>query len=320
MRTLHSAFAALALCVITPSLHAKDRIGVIDYYGYKGFDITKLRGAIPAHVGDPFEFTPEHLEAVGEILSRIAAGVQAVTNRPPTDVGLVCCDVHGDWEIYIGIAGESTHQIRRNPEPQGTQRLPAEALQLYEQYMGELMRVVEAKLGPDDQSRGYALSRDPKLRAIELSMHEYALAHEDLLREVLASSSDAQHRIAAAALTGYASASAQQMSALSSAARDVDKIVRNNATRALGVLASTGKVSLPTAGFIEMLSSGIWEDRNKAMMVLVQITQSGDPNLLTEIRASALDALTEMSRWQCPEHSADALTLLSRLNASGAGR
>jgi hypothetical protein len=320
-RTLRSCAAqsALALFVLAASLPANDRIGIIDFFGYKGYDLAQLRTVVAYKVGDPV-VTPENLTTIADVRQHIDRAVQEVTHHPPTDVATVCCDVNGDWEIYIGIGGRSSRTIRRNPEPKGTARLPAEPLQLYGQYMTEWQRVVRAKLGRDDESNGYALSPDLKLRAIELSMRAYALAHEDLLRQVLATSGDSQHRFVAATFVGYASQSPQQISALVAAIRDSDDTVRNNAARALAVLTSARKLSLPAAGFIEMLSSGTWADRNKALMVILPLTESRDSQLLARLRANSLDALTEMSRWQCPDHSAAARELFSRIGAADVGR
>jgi hypothetical protein len=321
-RTVRSckAQAVLTLFIFATSLPANDRIGIIDFFGYKGYDIARLRTAIPYRVGDPLLVTPENLETIADVRQGINYGVQAVTHHPATDVAMVCCDVHGDWEIYIGIDGRSIRTIRRNREPKGPARLPAEPLQLYAQYMTEWPRVVQAKLGRDDESNGYALSPDPKLRVIEVSMRQYALAHEDLFRHVLASSSDSHHRLVAATFTGYARQSPQQISALVAAIRDADDAVRNNAIRALGVLVSARKISLPATGFIEMLSSGTWSDRNKALMVLLPLTEPRDARLLARLRANSLEALTEMSHWQCPDHSAGARELLSRISAPDVGR
>ena len=61
--------------------------------------------------------------------------------------------------------------------------------------------------------------------------------------------------------------------ALRRAARDPDDEVRNNATRALGVLVRSNRAlaaSIPPDTFIEMLNSGTWSDRNKAGMLLME--------------------------------------------------
>ncbi len=250
--------------------------------------------------------------------SRRGSATQAKPPAPPPRVN----SLRRRWgrhsacrDFYHGlIAGKSSHGVPTNREPKGAVRLPAETVELHERFITELLRVIQQDPAPDDHSLGYALSPDPKLRAIELSMREYALAHEDLLREVLASSSDANHRRIAALFTGYARRSPQQTAALIAAVRDPDEMVRNNASRALGVLVLAGGTAPPTAVFVRMLSSGTWTDRNKALMVLTSLVERSDSELLSDIRRRALDAITEMSQWQCPDHSADARKILARLS------
>ncbi|MCW5982416.1 MAG: hypothetical protein KIT09_30295 [Bryobacteraceae bacterium] len=93
----------------------------------------------------------------------------------------------------------------------------------------------------------------------------------------------------AADALGYARQSRTQILALARAARDPDDEVRNNATRALSVLASSGlAIPIPTDTFIEMLNSGRWTDRNKATALLDALTVSRNPGLLQAIRSRAM--------------------------------
>ena len=34
--------------------HAIDHVGNIEFFGYKGFDISKVRGTLPVHEGDEY--------------------------------------------------------------------------------------------------------------------------------------------------------------------------------------------------------------------------------------------------------------------------
>jgi hypothetical protein len=100
------------------------------------------------------------------------------------------------------------------------------------------------------------------------------------------------------------------------ATRDPDDGVRNDATRALGVLAeSSAKVAarIPPGEFITMLSSGSWTDRNKAGWVLTSLTKSRSPKLLARLRSEALVSLIEMARWHDPGHAYSARLLLARI-------
>ena len=169
----------------------------------------------------------------------------------------------------------------------------------------------------DDNSQGYALSiSDSELRAKQLATRAYAIRHERLIRSVLVTSSEARQRIVAAYLLGYVRLSNQQIADLVRASRDADEGVRNNATRALGVLAaSNAKVAarIPAGGFITMLSSGSWTDRNKAGWVVTALTKSRDPKLLAWLRSEALPSLIEMARWRNVGHAYHARILLARI-------
>jgi HEAT repeat protein len=136
------------------------------------------------------------------------------------------------------------------------------------------------------------------------------------VRHVPASASDAQQRVVAAYALGYTRQSDEQIAALVRASHDADDTVRNSAIRALGVLAeSNPKVAgrIPAAGFIEMLSSGSWTDRNKAGFLLETLSQRRDPQLLGQLRAQALDALLEMARWRSRGHADFARIPLGRI-------
>jgi hypothetical protein len=127
----------LPFLLFAVAAHSKDRIGIIDFFGYKGFDLAQVRAAIPYKVGDPFEVSPANLSALQEFDRRVRDAVQATTHRPATDVATVCCDPQGDWEIYIGIAGKSSRDIPENREPKGAARLPSDVVELHQRYSTE---------------------------------------------------------------------------------------------------------------------------------------------------------------------------------------
>jgi hypothetical protein len=146
-------------------------------------------------------------------------------------------------------------------------------------------------------------------------MRTYALVNEPLLEHVLATASDAEQRAVAAEFLGYARRTTIQIAALVRASRDVDDGVRNNAVRALAVLArSDPKVArrIPAAGFVDMLNSGTWKDRNKASMLVDALSIRRDPRLLALLRARALDSLVEMARWRSHGHATAARAILGR--------
>jgi hypothetical protein len=286
------------------------RIGSIDYYGYAGLNLDQIRSAQPLHVGDPFPGPAETFE-------KITKAVTSVLGRPPTDIDPVCCNREGNYTFFIGLPGASVKETKLNPVPNGKLQLPPEVVQLYNETLEAWSASVLGGNAREDRSKGYALSTtDSRLRAKQEAMREYATKHEDLIRDVLETSSEAQQRLVAAYFLGYANQSKTQIAALVRASHDANDVVRNNATRALGVLAeSSPKVAaqIPATPFIEMLNSGSWSDRNKGGWVLESLTKTRDPKLLAQLRSEALTSLIEMSRWHSSGHAYTPRILLGRI-------
>lgn len=273
----------------------KIKIGGIYFFGYQadGLDVAKIRDALPVHSGQ--ELNPKEKIGPG-----IRTAVEKLTGHPPTDIALVCCDQKGDYWLYIGLAGKSYKPTTYNPAPQGAARLPADAVKLEEEWSAAFEKATDKGDFGEDDSHGYALAHDPEARAKELAIRDYTLKNESLVYDVLASSADADHRRTAAQFLGYATQSQKQIEALTRASHDKDEIVRNNAVRALDVLAaSDDKLArmIPATDFIDLLNSGTWTDRNKGSAVLLALTRSRDPKLLAQLRAQAMPGLIEIARW-----------------------
>ena len=306
--------AALALiALLSTAAYAQNeprRIGAIDFFGSSGLNLDKIRSALPLHVGDSFPGPFETRDVVTK-------AVTSVIGRPPTDIAPVCCDPHGNYMIFIGLPGTSIKQINFSPVPNANTRFPPEIVKLYDETMDSNTASVLKGDAREDDSKGYALSiSDSALRAKQLEVRAYAIRHEKLIRAVLDSAREAKQRVVAAYLLGYARQSPTQLNYLVRASHDTDEGVRNNATRALSVLAeSSSRVAakIPAGGFIRMLSSGSWTDRNKGSSVLVNLTKTRDPKLLAQLRSEALLSLVEMARWSNPGHAYNARILLARI-------
>ena len=248
------SYLVLLSILIAASAFAQDkpkRIGGIEFFGAAGSDLNKVRAALPFHEGDEFS-----IETGEEKVRRAIEAVKQVIGHPPTNIAPTCCDKQGNWIIYIGLSGKT---MRYNLQPKGTARLPKNIVALYERFMNALTEAVQKGIAAEDQSKGYALSEHPPLRSTQLEMRAYAVDHEASLRDVLETSSDDQQRIVAAQLLGYVRQSKSQITALANASRDNNSTVRNNATRALSVLAESNPnlaADIPAEGFIELLLSG----------------------------------------------------------------
>ena len=300
---------ALFALVVLPAF-GRGRIWDIEFFGYKGIDVAEIRKAIPVHEGDAF--------AGEETKDKIRKAVTAALGHEPTDVTAVCCNENRDFVLFIGLPGSSNRSFAYNSEPKGTARL-SEALTTLASRLDEAWHSAVQKGGEssrEDDSNGYALSLDPALHSLQVTLRQYALAHEDELLRVLEFSSDPQQRRIAAQALGYANKSTKQIEALVHAARDVDFEVRNNAIRALGVLVSSDAKAaeeIPAEGFIGMLNSGTWSDRNKGSFLLYTLSRDRKPALLAELRTIAIDSLIEMAKWRDSGHAYEARILLGRV-------
>jgi hypothetical protein len=217
---------------------------------------------------------------------------------------------------YIGLPGESYKPLAFNPAPAQDVRLPKAALALCEEMDKAWGNAVMRGHATEDDSEGYALTNERKARRAQLAIREYALRNESLILQVLASSSDAQHRAIAAQMLGYGRQSDEQVDALVRASLDADDGVRNDALRALWALAGAKPdlaKRIPPEPFVRLLRSGAWSDHNKASLLLLALTKSRDPKVLTLLHADALDSLIEMARWRSMGHAEAALVILGRI-------
>jgi len=296
-----------------PAVDQKRFLDEIDFYGYKGLDVAAVRVALPFHEGDRFPPPNVHSD---QLKKQVASAVKQVIGREPTDVVFLCCDANQNFGAYIGLPGESYKPLQFDAGPTGSIRLPKDAVKLSKTLDDALTSAIMGGHGTEDDSAGYALTNDQKARQLQLAFRAYALEHDELILHVLTSSSDADHRAIAAQLVGYGRQSDGQVDALVHASLDPDDDVRNNATRALWVLAGAKPAlaqRVPPQPFIQLLRSGTWSDHNKASLVLSALTTTRDPKVLEELRADALDSLLEMGRWRSVGHAEPALTILGRI-------
>ena len=305
---------AIFLVAVPNVMFAVDRrpLGEIDFFGYKGFDLAAIRSALPFHEGDLFPLASS--KHSNDLKRQVREAVLKAIGRPPTDVTFDCCDSKQNVMVWIGLPGESYEPLAFNPTPAGNVRLPKVALSLCDDMEKALINAVMKGQSTEDDSEGYTLTDEPKARRAQLAIREYTLRNEALILQVLASSSHPRHRAVAAQMLGYARQSDEQVDALVRASLDADDEVRNNAVRALEVLAGAKPElakRIPPEPFLRLLRSGAWLDHNMASLVLAALTNSREPKLLTLLRTDALDSLVEMARWR--SHAEPALLMLGRM-------
>jgi hypothetical protein len=312
------AFTALFVCLLFGPAIAQNQpiegqsfvIGEISFFGYAGLPVDQIRSSLPIHEGGTLA-----IHDVEKTKAELARSVQRTIGRGATDVVVVCCDDNGKIMLFVGLPGQSSRKFRYNSAPKEPIKLPQTMLDLYAQTMDLNLEALQKQPG-EDRSKGYALSAYAPLREKEMSIREFAVRNEVLIRRVLRSSARRDDRRAAAYALGYAQQSKAQVLALVHASRDPDDGVRNNAVRALGVLATSSKTLaawIPAGHIVAMLNSGIWMDRNKAGSLMNILTASRDPRLLRALRSQALPSLVEMARWKDRGHAGDARMILGRI-------
>ncbi|MEO7651547.1 MAG: HEAT repeat domain-containing protein [Bryobacteraceae bacterium] len=284
------------------------RVGIIDYYGLRKVPRDRVQKALAVKEGDAMPGSKaDALDRIDEIAGVVGSHIEAV-----------CCD-NGKAILFVGIEEKGARHFAFHSPPAGTVQLPSEIVDEYGKFLVALEAAVRRGSVAEDLRSGHSLMADPETRAAQQRFTELAAANLRILRDVLHNSSDDEHRAIAAYLLGYAPKKRDVVDDLQYAMQDPDDGVRNNAMRALGailVLASRDKdseIRIPPTWFVEMLNSIVWTDRNKAVMVLLNLTDARQPAVLDLIRERALQSLAEMARWNSLPHAVGAFTLVGRL-------
>jgi len=301
------AFATIAWLI--PSANGQDQltIGIIDFYGLRTITEPEIRAVLPFKEGDQTTRPDPNTER--EIAE--ALGVHRVRIEGS------CCPEPNVIIVYVGIEEAPVPGLDYRDEPTGEAVLPAEVLETAEQIDTAMMAAIRAGDSEEDWSEGHALVRNPEIRALQERYIVYAEQYRDRLIEVLHGS--AQQRAVAATVLGYVSDKRAIVPHLERAVLDPDANVRNNATRALTLIAMYANrrpelgIEIRSDVFVDMLASVNLDDRGKASAVLWPLTQSRDQELLQQIRDEALLPLIEMCRWKAEGHSFMPCIILERV-------
>ncbi|MEO5509727.1 MAG: HEAT repeat domain-containing protein [Longimicrobiales bacterium] len=300
-----SLLASLTLAVgIGP-----DTLEAVDLYGLRTLAEAVVRATVGLAAGDP---VPDSLERIRQRLLDLPE-VAAV------DVSIVCCGEMGGSILYVGIREEGMAPIAFRAAPAGAIRLRDAIVELGARFEGALLAAVRRGATGEDDSQGYALSSDSVVRSVQKAFLEVARTDFDTLVAVVRSSSDAAHRALAAQVLAYGAERQAVVRALVHAVGDPSESVRNNAARALALVAGWASknpqagLSIPTEPFVDFLNSVSWTDRNKGVLVLIPLTAERDSTVLAELRKRALPSLVEMGRWSNPGHALGPYILLARL-------
>jgi hypothetical protein len=298
------------------SLHLSaqpERLGTIEVYGSAEVAVTDIIKATGFKEGDPIIRKNYDKAAIERRIKTIPGIVSA-------DVTLICCDgKQGRSILYIGVSDASTAAETYHDVPKQDYQLDPYILSTYDRYLAVLRDAVRAGQAMENDDQGHVLLTYPPALPLQDSLLLYASSHLSLLKQVLRGAADAQQRQAATWIIAFATDKRSVVQDLLYATDDADETVRNNATRALGVMAryaglhpSSG-IEIPAGQFIRKLYSLIWTDRNKSLMVLEALTGKRDDRVLQLIKANALTPIIQMARWRNPGHAMFPLTILGRI-------
>jgi hypothetical protein len=303
----------LLLALAQFALHAQPimsvpRVDILDYYGLHKITPARIQRVLSTKEGDRL---PASKGDVEERLEQIPGVVRS-------HLEAVCCD-GGKTVLFVGIEEKGSAHFNFRSEPQGTVRLPGDIVESYQSFLVALEAAARSGNAEEDLRSGHSLMADPDARMLQLRFEVIAKDQLPALKDVLRNCSDAEQRAMAAYIIGYASEKREVVDDLELAIQDPDEGVRNNAMRALSAISILAakdpdlRVRISATWFVEMLNSVMWADRNKAVMVLLNLTEARPENILALIRERALPSLAEMARWKSLTHAVGPYTLLGRV-------
>ena len=298
--------ALLLFVCSVPAAAQMPPVGRIEISGHSRL-VGNVRALVTDLEGKP---VPSDLEAR---LDSIAAlpGVGEVS------IDAVCCD-GGFTTLYVAIREEGAPPIGFQEAPAGSVRLSPEIMKLGDRLDRALEDAVRRGVAQEDHAEGHALMADSAAQQVQREYMRVASSAESFLRDALATSSDPSHRALAAEILAYAPDKRSVVPSLLAAVRDPDPTVRNVAARALWIIAAYAAehtdrgISIAPEPFIDLLESVEWTDRNKAAMVLMQLSATRDSALISSLRARAFDTLVDMARWSNLGHAFPGVVVLGR--------
>lgn len=308
---LKSIFLSCFFSIIALKINAQsDTIGIIDFYGANKLDINALRNKVKIKEGDATTLIEK---------DNIVNNLKTLPGVKQAHLTVVCCEDKGRSLLFIGVSDKTL------PEPYHTSptadiNLPEEISKDYDKFNTLMNEGILKGESGEDRSQGHSLMNYAPAEAIQLKFIEHTEKHLPVLKNVLRNSSNKEQRAIAAQIIAYAKDKNSVVDDLLFAVYDNDDAVRNNATRALAIIASYSannpslKIKkIPVEPFIEMMNSIVWTDRNKGSAVLFSLTEKTDSIVIDKIKKRALLPIIDMAKWKNPGHAMMGYFLLGRI-------
>lgn len=311
-KNIKTFFLFLFLKLMTLILNAQsDTIGIIDFYGASKFNIAELEKKITIKEGDP-------LDKINK--EQIVKDLQTIPGVQQVELITVCCEDHGRSILFIGVSDIKKGINLYHKDPMSPISLPKEIIDTTERFYELMIEGIMKGESGEDRSAGHSLMNYTPARAIQEKFIVYAEKYLSLLKNVLKNSSHNEQRAIAAQILSYAKDKNSVIDDLLYAVNDNSEEVRNNATRALALIASYSENNpslkikkIPVEPFTKMMNSIIWTDRNKGSAVLLSLTEKRDTLILNKIKKQALVSIIDMAKWKNPGHAFMGYLLLGRI-------
>ena len=307
---IYSVLIGLLICM---SLHAQTaKIGTIDIYGNRKISSNTILQQAQISAGD--SVSQQFL-----LTRSIERSIQKIPGIRLVKTALVCCDKNGSYHLFIGIAETDSAILSHRAAPTLRIRLPKKYSNAYAQFSERLSDAVQVGQAGDDWNEGHSLIHYPPARKIQEKFRLWADEDFQMLSKVLRSSAYASQRATAARIIAYHFDKNRVVPELMYAITDKSEEVRINAIRALAAIAfyASGhpekKIDISYMPFIRLINSAVWSDRNKGLLVLMQLTRSRDPEILNKLKEITLPALKEMAVWKSEPHALPAYVILARI-------
>ncbi|HTR28924.1 MAG TPA: hypothetical protein VMH27_06625 [Puia sp.] len=302
----------LLVSLVSLSRAQSFKITVIDLYGNRRVPGAAIRAAIGLREGD--SLNPQSFQKE-TILSRMRK-IPGVTDAA---LSPVCCDDRENGlMIYAGISESASQVFTYRSTSSAALKVPVAIEKTYTAFSEAQANAIRNGNAGEDDSEGHALMKDSAARSLQLKFIGYADRYEDSLRIVLRQSALADQRAIAAAVIAYAADKRQVVPDLLGAIHDSAEDVRNNAARALAIMAGCRNfhpaLIIPFEPFIDMIKSLVWTDRNKGCMVLLQqVMNDPAPAEISALKREAIPELAEMAAWKDRSHAGTAWFILGRI-------
>ncbi|HEX5654600.1 MAG TPA: hypothetical protein VFX58_16095 [Chitinophagaceae bacterium] len=287
-------------------------IAVIDFYGMNKVTEKQIREQLGLREGDSVQYF-----SGDDPIKKI----EAIPGVWKAAIATVCCDDRTGQSIaYIGIAEKPQAAVRYHPAPTSPVILPVAITDAYNDFFARMVEGIQQGQSGEDRTQGHALAQYAPARAKQQQFVQMVKTHLPVLKKVLRSSVNAEQRSIAAYVLAYASDKNLVIPDLLYAVQDGHEHVRNNATRALALIAAYAAHNpakklqkIPAAPFISLINSLTWTDRNKGAAVLLALTETRDKAILQKIKQTALTPIIDMAQWKSKGHAIMGYLLLGRL-------